>query len=385
MQKVSSAKKHETHKRETMFSNEEYMKMAFSLARRGEGETSPNPIVGALVVKNGRVVGKGFHRKAGEKHAEISALEEAGESARGATLYLNLEPCCHYGKTPPCCAQIIRAGISRVVCSMKDPNPIINGKGIENIRAAGLHVDVGLMENEARKLNEIFLKYMTTGKPFVIAKAAMSIDGKIATASGESQWISSEESRNYIHNRIRYSVDAILIGINTVLMDDPLLTVRGVHTRKKKIIRIILDSTLKIPHNLKLFDSLEDGEIWIYTLRNGKREKIKKLMERGAQVIEIGGVDGRCSMKEVNDDIGARKISSVLIEGGSQILASALRSEIVDVLYFFIASMIIGGGASISVFGELLRKMLKESIQLDHCEAIPIERDIMYRAYPRYR
>ncbi len=368
-----------------LFSDEEYMRMAFSLARRGEGETSPNPIVGAIVVNEGKVLGKGFHRKAGEKHAEISALEEAGGSARGATLYLNLEPCCHYGKTPPCCKRIIQAGIGRVVCSMKDPNPLINGKGIENIRAASVRIDVGIMESEARRLNEIFLKFMTTGKPFIIAKAAMSVDGKIATASGESQWISSEESRNYIHNRIRYSVDAILTGINTVLMDDPLLTVRGVHMRKKRVVRVILDTTLKIPHNLKLFDSLADGEIWIYTLRNGNTEKKKQLMERGARVIEIGGVDGRCSIREVCDDLGARRISSVLIEGGSQILASALRNEIVDVVYFFIASMIIGGGNSISVIGELLRKMLKESIQLDRCEAIPIERDIMYRAYPRYK
>ena len=369
---------------DAMYTDEDFLRMAFSLARRGEGETSPNPIVGALVVKDGKVIGKGFHRKAGEKHAEIAALEQAGGAAKDATLYLNLEPCCHYGKTPPCCARIIEAGIKRVVCSMRDPNPLVNGKGIENLRASGIAMKEGILEEEARRLNEAFVKVMTSGKPFVIAKAAMSVDGKIAAANGESQWISSPESRKYIHNRIRYCVDAIIAGINTVLLDDPLLTVRGTLNRKRKIVRVILDSLLRTPPNSKVLSSAEEGEVWIYTTAEGNGESKKKLEGAGARVITVAAEHGRCSTKGVFDDLGRRGIASVLIEGGSQILASAFREKLVDKVYFFIAPSIMGGGGSISSIGELGMRSLSQAIKFSRYEAIPVDRDIMYRAYPRY-
>lgn len=367
-----------------MFTDRDYMRMAFSLARMGEGETSPNPMVGALVVKDRKIIGKGYHRKSGEKHAEIVALEEAKGKAKGGTLYLNLEPCCHFGKTPPCCKEIIHAAIKRVVCAMRDPNPLINGKGFSNLQRAGIAVEEGLLRSEAGMLNEIFLKYSQTGKPFVLAKAAMSLDGKISSSGGESKWISSEETRKYMHNRIRYCVDAVLVGINTVLMDDPLLTVRGTGGRIKKIKRVVLDSTLKMPLASKLMGSLSKGDIDIYTTEKGIKGSKKNLELAKANVVVVGEVEGRCKMSEVIEDLGKRGVTSVLIEGGSRILSSAFEANVVDKVYFFMTPSIIHGKNATSAIQGFVHKRLKDSIVLDRLSVLRIGRDMMVQAYPTY-
>ncbi len=367
-----------------MFTNSDYMRMSFSLARMGGGVTSPNPMVGALVVKDGKIIGKGYHRRSGEKHAEIVALEEAGENAKEGTLYLNLEPCCHFGKTPPCCKEIIHAGIKRVICAMRDPNPLINGKGFENLRRAGIKVEEGLLHEEAEKLNEAFLKYSRTGKPFVLAKASMSLDGKISSSGGESKWISSSETRKFIHNRIRYCIDAVIVGINTVLIDDPLLTVRGAGGRIKKIIRVVLDSTLKIPFTSKLMNSLSEGDIYIYTTEKAMRESKENIEKANAKVIVIGEEAGMCKMSDVMEDLGKRGITSVLIEGGSRILSSAFEARAVDKVYFFIAPTIIQGRGSIDVLQGYFYKRLKDSIPLDQLSIMRIGQDFMIQAYPIY-
>lgn len=367
-----------------MLTDQDYMRMAFSLALRGTGVTSPNPIVGALVVKGVKIVGKGYHRKSGDKHAEIVALDEAREQARGATLYLNLEPCCHFGKTPPCCKEIIKAGIKKVVCAMSDPNPLINGKGFRNLLSAGVSVEEGLLQSEAERLNEIFIKYSRTGKPFVVAKAAMSLDGKISTSGGESKWISAEQTRTYIHNRIRYGMDAVLVGINTVLMDDPLLTVRGTGNRIKKINRVVLDSELKMPIDSILLRSLSEGNIFVYATGRSSENSRRILEKKGANVIIVEEEDGRVALSAVIEDLGRKGITSILVEGGSRILASAFDAKVIDKAFFFMAPTIIHGkDATSAVQGNVYRR-LKESISLERIHPLRIGKDWMIQAYPRY-
>ena len=229
-----------------MHTDEDYMQLALQMAEKGAGFTSPNPMVGAVIVKDNVVVGKEYHTNPGKLHAEIKALKEAGSQARGSTLYVNLEPCCHYGKTPPCVENIINSGVARVVIGTKDPNPLVNGRGIGELKSHGIEVKLGVLEDKAKKINEFFFKYITTGRPFVILIAAMSLDGKIATKTGESQWISNETSRRFVHE-IRNRVDAVLVGACTILKDNPLLTTRlkGQISRNPK--RIIIDNLLKIP------------------------------------------------------------------------------------------------------------------------------------------
>ncbi len=367
-----------------MLADRDYMRMAFSLALRGSGETNPNPMVGAIVVKERKIVGKGYHRRSGEKHAEIVALEEAKDQARGAALYLNLEPCCHFGKTPPCCKEIIQAKIKKVICAMRDPNPLINGKGFQNLRKAGITVEEGLLRSEAEKLNEVFIKYSKTGRPFVSTKAAMSFDGKISSSGGESKWISSERTKAYIHNRIRYALDAVLVGINTVLMDDPLLTVRGTRERVKKISRVILDSALKIPLRSKLMKSVSEGDIIIYTLEGARQESKRILEQEGATVVAVGEEKGKPRMDEVIEDLGRRGITSILIEGGSRIIASAFEAQVVDKAYFFMAPIVILGKDATNAVQGFFYRRLKDSVSLDKVQLLRIGRDLMVQAYPLY-
>jgi diaminohydroxyphosphoribosylaminopyrimidine deaminase/5-amino-6-(5-phosphoribosylamino)uracil reductase len=368
-----------------MPTDRDYMRMVFSLALKGSGETSPNPAVGALVVNRGKIVGKGYHRRSGEKHAEIVALEEAGKQASGATLYLNLEPCCHFGKTPPCCKEIIKAGLKRIVCAMSDPNPLINGKGFRNLRRAGITVEEGLLHSEAERLNEVFMKYSKTGMPFVLAKAAMSLDGKISSSGGDSKWISSENTRAFIHNRIRFIMDAVMVGINTVLMDDPLLTVRGTGRRVKKINRVVLDSALKMPLGSKLMQSLSEGDVFLYTSDEGASEKSKRALEqKGANVVIVGDEGGRLRISEVIEDLGKRGITSILIEGGGRIIASAFEAKVVDKIYFFMAPTIIHGKDATSTVLGFIDRNLKDSVSLDHVQPLYLGRDMMIQAYPHY-
>jgi len=332
--------------------DEKYMHLALRLAKKGMGKTSPNPLVGAIVVKGRKILGQGYHRRAGEAHAEILALRQAGKKAFGATLYLNLEPCAHFGKTPPCTRAILQAGIQRVVAGMKDPNPLVSGRGIRQLRTAGIQVDMGILREECQELNSPFCKFITTGKPFVSLKAAISLDGKLATRSGESRWISSEASRNYVH-RLRQVSDAVMVGIGTVLKDDPLLTVRIPRKNlPRHPLRVIVDSHLRIPFHAKLVRTAWRYPTLVATTEATSSSKIKRLAKAKLEVLLIeSDAHGRVSLGALMEELARRGVVSVLLEGGSTLNASALKERLVDKLLFFVAPKIIGGQRAPGVIG----------------------------------
>ncbi len=320
-----------------------FMQRALDLAKRATGRTSPNPLVGAVIVKNGQVIGEGYHQKAGTPHAEVHALNAAGENAKGATIYVTLEPCCHWGRTPPCTDALISAGIAEVYIAEVDPNWKVAGKGVRQLEEAGLQVHIGLCEQEAADLNEIYRKYIQTGMPFVILKTAMSLDGKIATASGESQWITSEASRQHGH-QIRDLVDAILVGRGTVERDDPLLTTRLQDRHGQDAIRVVLDSHARIPTDARIFNPESDAGVVIVVTPSAPAENVAGLQKAGAEVITVPAADrNRVCFKRLMEILGRREITSVLIEGGGEINASAVTAGIVDKVMCFIAPKIIGG------------------------------------------
>ncbi len=319
-----------------------FMRRALDLARRATGRTSPNPLVGAVVVKDGQVIGEGYHRKAGTPHAEVHALNAAGENARGATLYVTLEPCCHWGRTPPCTDALINAGITEVHIAEVDPNPKVAGKGVRQLKEAGLHVHVGLCEQAAADLNEIYRKYIQTGVPFVILKTAMSLDGKIATVSGESQWITSEASRQRGHE-VRDEVDAILVGRGTVERDNPALTTRLQNRHGQDAIRIVLDSYARIPTDARIFNAESEAGVIIAVTPDAPPENVVALQNAGAEIVTVPTTDRKVCFKGLMEILGRREITSVLIEGGGEINASAIAAGIVDKVMCFIAPKIIGG------------------------------------------
>lgn len=320
-----------------------FMQRALDLAKRAKGRTSPNPLVGAVIVKNGKVIGEGYHQKAGTAHAEVHARNAAGENARGATIYVTLEPCCHWGRTPPCTEALINAGIAEVYIAEVDPNPKVAGKGVRQLEEAGLHVHVGLCAQEAADLNEIYRKYIQTGMPFVILKTAMSLDGKIATVSGESQWITSEVSRQHGH-RIRDLVDAVLVGRGTLERDNPALTTRLRDRHGQDAIRVVLDSRASTPTDARIFNPESDAGVIIAVTSDAPAGNVTALEKAGAEVITVTAVDGnRVCFKRLMEILGSREITSVLIEGGGEINASAITAGVVDKVMCFIAPKIIGG------------------------------------------
>ena len=275
---------------------ETYMKMALALAERGRGWTSPNPMVGAVVVKDGKVVGKGFHQAAGEPHAEIYALDEAGENAKGASLYVTLEPCNHVGRTPPCTKAILKGGIKRVVAGMKDPNPRVTGGGLDFLTSQGLDVTVGVCEDECRRLNEIFIKYVTTSLPFVILKCASTLDGRIATRTGDSKWITNPESRKFVHE-LRHTVDAVMVGIGTVAKDNPQLTTRIEGSKGSDPVRIILDTHLSVSPEAKLLHLSSGSDTLIVTSRPVEAEKRKVLESSGVRLLAMDCYEDQIDLK----------------------------------------------------------------------------------------
>lgn len=345
----------------------------------GKGRTSPNPMVGALVVKGKRIIGKGYHKKSGTPHAEILALEEAGKDAIDSTLYVNLEPCCHYDKkTPPCTDVIIKSGVKRVVLSMIDPNPKVSGKGIKILRKAGIKVEKGILEEESMRLNEAYIKYITTGSPFVILKIASSLDGKIATASGESKWITGDKSRKKVHH-LRSEVDAVMVGIGTVLKDDPRLDVRLVKGRDPH--RIILDSKLKIPLNAKVLNTESEAKTFIATGPDAPKEKIAALKERGAEIIPVDLSEDYINLSSLMKELGSRGIMSLMIEGGSETNASALKEGIVDKVLLFISPKIIGGHDSKGSIGGKSPERLSDAIILRDIKMKRLGEDILIEGY----
>ena len=366
-----------------MTEDERYMRLALNLARKGLGTTSPNPMVGAVVVKGRTIVGRGYHHRAGEPHAEILALRQAGTRARGATLYLNLEPCDHFGRTPPCTRAILEAGIRRVVAGMKDPNPLVSGGGIRRLRKAGIRVDVGILEKECRELNAPFCNYITRKRPFVTLKAAASLDGKVATRSGDSRWISSETSRNYVH-RLRQAMDAVMVGIGTVLKDDPLLTVRlpgGKKTRQP--LRVIVDSRLRIPLHSQLVRTAGQYPTLVATTQAASLSRKRRLAAANVEVAMIAkDARGHVSLRGLMKELARRGVVSLLLEGGSTLNASALKEGVVDRLLFFLAPKIIGGQRAPGVIGGDGTLRIKNAEPVEILKVERIGPDILIEGVP---
>ena len=359
------------------------MKQAIRLARKGSGQVSPNPLVGAVVVNGDKKVGESWHRFFGGAHAEINALEKAGELAKQADIYVNLEPCCHYGKTPPCTDALIKAGIRRVFVGMVDPNPAVAGKGIKRLEKAGIKVETGLLENECKKLNEFFIKFVTKKVPFVILKTALTLDGKIATHTGDSKWITCESSREKVH-RIRSEVDAVMVGIGTVLYDDPLLTVRLRKKNSLNPLKIIVDSSLRIPLESKVLKpGFADKTIIATSPGRAASKKALAISNTGAQIFKVPLKKKRVDLTKLVELAGRHGISSILIEGGSELGASALESKIVDKTMFFYAPKIIGGTeAKVAVGGRGI-KNIADAIQIEDIRISRIKSDFLIEGYIR--
>ena len=358
--------------------DEEFMKLALRLARKGLGRTRPNPPVGSVVVKGGRIAGKGYHEKAGTPHAEVVALWEAGKRAEGATLYVTLEPCCHHGRTPPCVDAIIRAKIKRVVIGFVDPNPRVSGKGIEALRREGIEVTSGVLKEDCDRLIEFYRKYITTGIPFVTLKLAATLDGRIATKTGDSRWITSPESRRYVH-RLRDIYDCVVVGTGTVRRDDPELTVRLVKGRNPAR-ALVAEGLAGIKPSLKIFRA-DGSERFVFTTKEADRRKKDNLKGLGVEVVEVRKTKEGVSLKAVLKELGKRGITSVIIEGGSRLAASALREGIVDRLIFFVAPLIIGADGVPAVRG-LGVEDLSDAVRLEDVRIRRFGPDIMVEATP---
>ena len=342
--------------------DELYMKRALLLAKKGEAWVSPNPMVGCVIVKKDRIIGEGYHEKFGSDHAEVNALASATESVRGAAIYLNLEPCTHFGKTPPCIDRILAARPRRVIIGTADPNPVVAGKGIEALKKNGIKTTVGVLEEECRELNERFFKFMQTGIPFVTVKFAQSLDGRIATASGHSRWISGEQALKFAH-ALRSHHDAVLIGCGTLVKDDPELTVRLAKGRNP--VRIVVDSHLRISPTAKILKDQEVARTVIATTSQAPRERRDRLAEIGIEVLTVDtDKDHRVDLMRLLFALGKRNVSSVLVEGGAGLITSMLAEQLADRVVVIVAPRIIGKG--IESVGDLRIKTVDESVRLSY-------------------
>jgi len=352
------------------------MRQAMRLALKAKGMTSPNPLVGALVVKNGRIIGRGFHQRAGSAHAEVLALDEAGQKAKGATLYVTLEPCTHYGKTPPCVDRIIRSKVKEVVIGMIDPNPVNNGKGMRILQQQKIKVTVGIIEKELRAMNESFFKYITKRLPFVTVKVAQSLDGKIATRSGDSKWITSDKSRAYAH-RMRKDFDAIMVGVNTVLRDNPRLSS---WFSKKHPIKIVVDSQLSTPPQANLFSN--DAVVILVTLptQTGQQTDNRKALTAKSKILEVKERSGQINLTDMMKRLAGMGITSVLVEGGGMLIGSLFDEKLVDKIMFFISPKIIGGKeATGSVMGKGIDR-IERAVKLKDLKLRRFGEDILVEA-----
>lgn len=317
--------------------NEYYMRKVLALALNAE-DPRPNPYVGSILVKNNKVIATGFHRRIGEKHAEVVALDKAGLKARGAVLYVNLEPCRHFGRTPPCTERIIKSGVAQIVVGMTDPNPLNNGKGINLLRKAGIKTRVGILGKESRKINAVFMKYITQKMPYICVKVGQSLDGKIAARSFNSRWITSPAARNFAH-KLRSNFDAVMVGVNTIIKDDPRLS------GTSKNIKIIVDTNLRTPINSRIF---VDGKIIIVTAKKIMDNKAVKLVKKGAQIVSVNIKDAKVNLRAMMKKLVALEISKILVEGGGELIGSLFDEKLVDEVKFFIAPKIIGGRKAVS-------------------------------------
>jgi diaminohydroxyphosphoribosylaminopyrimidine deaminase/5-amino-6-(5-phosphoribosylamino)uracil reductase len=351
-----------------------YLREALELARKGRAQASPNPMVGAVLVRDGEVVGRGFHTWAGLQHAEIAALAEAGERARGATLYISLEPCCHQGRTGPCTAALIEAGVARVVAALEDPNPLVAGQGIRQLRAAGIEAEIGSgFSAEAEKLNEAFVHFMRTRLPLVTLKTALTLDGKIAAPDDNRGWITSAKAREHVQ-QLRHDSDVILTGIGTVLADDCLLTDRTGLPRSRPLLRIVLDSRLRLPLDSKMVTSAARDVLAVGTSA-APVERRAALESRGIQVLILDGRDGRSDLRGTIDAVAQQKYQSVLIEAGAKVNWAALETGVADKIFFYYAPKILGGIESLSMAGGAGRRRRVDAIRVHRTQLHSIAPD----------
>lgn len=352
-----------------------YMTLAQQLALKGKATVSPNPMVGAVIVKNGKIIAQGFHHHRGGPHAEVVAMQKTKADLAGATMYVTLEPCFHYGRTPPCVDAVIKSRIRNVVIGMKDPNRLANGKSITKLRRAGIKVRSGLLEKELLQMNEAFVKYITKKMPFVVAKTAQTLDGKIATEKGESKWITSDITRKYSHD-LRNEFDAIMVGINTVLKDDPRL-----NAPKKRLKKVILDSSLQIPLKAKLFKDAKPEDCFIATTKKADKKKLGQLEKRGVNVVVCPAKNKHVDLKWLMKELAKREITKVLIEGGGKVIGSALKDKLVDKMMLYIAPKIIGEQNAVSSIDGLKALRLKGAVGLRGIEVRSIGEDFLIEGY----
>jgi diaminohydroxyphosphoribosylaminopyrimidine deaminase/5-amino-6-(5-phosphoribosylamino)uracil reductase len=355
-----------------------FLSMASALAEKALGHTHPNPHVGAVVVRGGMIVGAGYHEAAGTPHAEIVALSRAGRKARGATLYVTLEPCVHWGRTPPCQETVISAGIKRVVVAGIDPNPIIRGRGIRRLRAAGIAVDVA--EGAGLRSNEMYVKYIVAKRPFVTLKAAMSLDGKLATSAGEARWISSPAAREYVH-LVRAENDAVLVGDKTIRADDPSLTVRPPGGSTKKILRVVLDPELRTPPDAKILMNPARGSLLLYANEGASSPRKERLLRRGAEVVVFPGRGPELDLRRVLEDLGRREIAGLLVEGGGRIAAGFLDAGLVDKVLLIFAPLLIGGAKAVSLYAGTGAGSLAEALRLSRMSTFTLGGDLLLEGY----
>lgn len=350
------------------------MEEAIKLAKKGVGYVSPNPMVGCVIVKNNRIIGKGWHKKYGDAHSEVNAINSATESIEGSEVYVTLEPCSHYGKTPPCAKALIEHNVKKVYVGCLDPNPLVSGNGVKMLRDAGIEVEVGVMEEECKNINPIFFKYITNNTPFVVMKSAITLDGKIASYTGDAQWVSNEKSRLFCQE-LRHNLKAIMVGINTVLIDNPRLTCRkkdGVNP-----IRIIVDSKLRIPTDANVLQITGNDRCIIATTNIKDLNKAKILEKKGVEILQCDSVDDQVDLKNLMDKLGKMKIDSILLEGGGTLNYSALKAGIVDYALTFISPKFIGGkNAKTSIEGTGFANM-KDAIKLDKPNVTFFDEDIL--------
>lgn len=359
--------------------DEFYLARCLQLALKGKGYVSPNPMVGCVIVKDNKIIGEGYHARYGEEHAEVNAIKNATESVEGATLYVNLEPCIHYGKTPPCVDLIIESKIKKVVIGTIDPNPLVNGKGIEKLKKAGIEVKVGVLENESKKLNEAFFKYITQKIPFVALKIAQTIDAKIADPEGNSKWITCEQSLHFVH-QLRSEYDAVLIGSRTAKLDNPNLTVRLVEGRNPY--RVILDSALSLPLELNVFSDKFTDKTIVFTSSDAlktKKDKVEKLNSLGIDVLTVKSRRRKLDLKDVLEKLGEKGIISVLVEGGGKIFTEFIKQKLADKVYIFIAPKILGKG--IASIGDVGIRSIREIINLKEISIQNFGDDVMITGY----
>ncbi|MBF0385395.1 MAG: bifunctional diaminohydroxyphosphoribosylaminopyrimidine deaminase/5-amino-6-(5-phosphoribosylamino)uracil reductase RibD [Candidatus Omnitrophica bacterium] len=352
-----------------------FMEKALDLARKARGKTSPNPMVGCVIVKGNKIIASGFHQKRGLPHAEAIALKKAGEKARGAKLYVNLEPCFHFGNTPPCVDAIIKSGIKEVIIAAKDPNRLTDGKSIAKLKKSGIKVKMGVLNAHSRALNESFMKYINTKMPFVATKTAQTIDGKIAARNGNSKWITDKNTREFARG-IRDEFDAILAGINTVLKDDPCLCAKS-----KNIKKIIVDSRLRISPKARLFEKSLPEEVYLAVTENAPQKRVQLFRDKGCHVIIAPEKEGRVDLKWLFKTLAREEITSILIEGGSTVIGQALKKGLVDKMYFYIAPKVAGDKSALSSINGLALNRMDDTINLSEMEARKIGKDILITAY----